>query len=387
MPRKKERIRRKVVVGHDPSGKAVVKWAQGYTNKEVETRKQELIRGFVTGATEKQADMQYRYFVQRWYDVYKKPKLSASSRQNYSGIINNHILPYIGDKQLRAISAFDLQEILNRLSGRGRSTVGYAQSILAASFMHAYTSGCIDRNPALGLDRPATTHRELRALTAAETAAVLHVGATHPRGLLLLLLYYTGMRRGEALGLQWGDIDFDKRTISVKRDVDHVTGAIGTVKTPAALRTIPIPQKLYDVLRPLRGLPSVHIIQAPSSGSFLCEATYKRTWQSLMSTMFGFDSSIESRVVTSRKVKVENEKKWKKEDVFGSILTAHYFRRNYASVLYDAGVDVLTAQKILGHTDPKTTISIYTHLSTSREQRDMQRVCDAFDRLSGTKQG
>ena len=69
-------------------------------------------------------------------------------------------------------------------------------------------------------------------------------------------------------------------------------------------------------------------------------------------------------------------------DVFGSVLTAHYFRHNYASILYDANVDVLTAQKILGHADPKTTISIYTHLSESRKQRDMQRVCEAFDSIT-----
>jgi len=46
----------------------------------------------------------------------------------------------------------------------------------------------------------------------------------------------------------------------------------------------------------------------------------------------------------------------------GSILTPHYFRHNYASILYRSGVDVLTAQRFLGHTDPTTTMRIYTHL-------------------------
>lgn len=223
--------------------------------------------------------------------------------------MNNHILPYIGDKQLRAVTSVDLQSVMNHLEGRGKTLVGDVYSILTNSFMRAYAAGMVDRDPSVGLERPNTTRRNLRALTPEETSAVLYVGSVHPHGLLLLLLYYTGMRRGEALGLQWGDIDFEQKTLSVLRDVDHVTGAIGTVKTPASIRTIPIPQKLYDVLRPLRGLPGVHVIQAPSSGSFLCEATYRRTWQSLMVAMFEYDGSIESEVVRTSKLKTSNVKK------------------------------------------------------------------------------
>ena len=72
MPRKKVRIRRKVVVGHDPSGKPVVKWAIGYTEKEVNKRKKELIKEYVTGASIKQQETLYRHYVQQWYDTYKK---------------------------------------------------------------------------------------------------------------------------------------------------------------------------------------------------------------------------------------------------------------------------------------------------------------------------
>lgn len=386
MPRKKERIRRKVIVGRDAVGNPVVKWAIGYTNKEVEARKDELIREYATGATAKQAEMLYKEYVQLWYNAYKKGRLSESSKRSYANAINNHVLPYIGDKQLRAVSAIDLQNILNRLEGKSKSLIGDVYSIIKNVAEHACANGIIDRNPALSLAKPqAAAKKPRRALTEAETAAALKVGAEHPRGLLLLLLYYTGMRRGEALGLQWGDVDFDARTIRVNRDIDFISNGPGSVKTAQAYRAIPIPQALYDVLRPLRGLPSVYVIQA-QGGSFLNQSSYKRLWAKLMAAMLDVAPDIEKNVVEVKHRKVRcgtyasGKPKYKdtKTKIYGSMLTPHYFRHNYTSVLYNAGVDVLTAQKILGHSDPKTTISIYTHLSKENMERDIHKICNAF---------
>ena len=62
----------------------------------------------------------------------------------------------------------------------------------------------------------------------------------------------------------------------------------------------------------------------------------------------------------------------------GSILTPYYFRHNYASILYRSGVDVLTALRYLGHTDPTTTMRIYTHLAEETELKDAEKVRRAF---------
>ena len=61
-----------------------------------------------------------------------------------------------------------------------------------------------------------------------------------------------------------------------------------------------------------------------------------------------------------------------------SILTPHYFRHNYASILYNAGVDVLSAQKFLGHANVKVTLEIYSHLSKEKEDASAGAVMDAF---------
>lgn len=54
--------------------------------------------------------------------------------------------------------------------------------------------------------------------------------------------------------------------------------------------------------------------------------------------------------------------------------TAHQLRHTYATMLYDAGVDVLTAQRLLGHADVQTTMKIYTHLSEQKEQNSINSL-------------
>ena len=61
-----------------------------------------------------------------------------------------------------------------------------------------------------------------------------------------------------------------------------------------------------------------------------------------------------------------------------SILTPHYFRHNYASILYNAGIDVLSAKKFLGHSNVKTTLEIYSHLSKEKEDANAAAVRGVF---------
>ena len=359
MPKQKSGLyRTKVTVGHDSGGKPIVKYISGKTKKELEEARQEVLKHYTLDAAAAQRDVLFGDYAQEWYDIYKKPLIAVSSQSGYNAALGQ-LIPYFENRQLRSITAAELQLYMNKLNGKSKTTIAYHNAIIKNVFESAYANGIIDRDPARGLKKPSAEKKSRRALTDAETSAVLSVGKKHPEGLLLLLLYYTGLRRGEALGLQWKDIDFLKKQLSVKRDVDFITGTIGTVKTKSSLRTVPIPDELITELNSVRGVGETYVIQSPQSHSYLSIRTFNRRWDRLMKALRDEDPSIESEEGMS-------------------ILTPHYFRHNYASVLYNANVDILAAQKFLGHSDIKTTLQIYAHLSEGKEMESADKVRDAF---------
>lgn len=354
------RYRAKITVGH-VNGTPIVKYVSGRTKKELEANKEELLRTYVTGNTEIRRDVAFDVYAHEWYGAYKREKISESSRACYASIFNAHILPAFSGRQLRAITATDLQFFLNSKAGMSSTSLGYMKSILTGIFQAAYVHGIIDRDPSVGLVKPKATKESRRSLTEDETAAALHVGQSHPEGLLLLVLYYTGLRIGEALGLQWQDYDAKNGTLSIKRDIDFRTNTVGELKTKNAERVVPVPPPLADVLNSIRGFGRTFIIQATTSSEHVPQKTLQRRWNRLTKAMYDAYPSIEAK----------NGR---------SILTPHYFRHNYASVLYNADVDILSAQKYLGHADVKTTLQIYAHLSKEKTDSSAEKIKAAFSK-------
>lgn len=222
-------------------------------------------------------------------------------------------------------------------------------------FATALADGIIDRDPSAAIIRPKSKKKETRrALTDEETKNVLAVIDSHPEGLFLAVLYYLGLRRGEALGLKWGDFDFSEDQVHIQRDLDY-TGSVArddTLKTDAADRYVPIPPPLKKMLLECQG-PGDSYVFHTALGKPLSQATYKRMWHRLMYAA----GCIEWREVKERISRPGDILKQIKPT-----LTPHYFRHNYVTMLYESGIDPLVAMKIVGHTDYQTTANIYTHV-------------------------
>ncbi len=123
--------------------------------------------------------------------------------------------------------------------------------------------------------------REKRAFTQVESAAILRTMETHPEGLLFGILFGMGVRRGEALGLQWCDIDFDEKETHIQRDIDFQTGKEDELKMDAANRYVPIPEFLLNLLEKQRGIGSTYIFHS-ADGSPMIKASIERMYVRLM---------------------------------------------------------------------------------------------------------
>lgn len=369
-----------VRVGVGTDGKPVVKWVSANTIRELNAKKDEIKRVYILPATSLGRDVLVGTYLQNWYEIYKRDNLAAGTRKTYVSTINKHIMPVIGERRMASISADDLQRLLNLRSGSSKTSICDERNILRAIFSKATAEGVIDRDPSAALILPKMKKRDKRrALTEAEAAAALKVGWSHNEGLFLLLLYYTSARPGEALGLQWRDIDFKRGCVCFHRDIDYAANAIGELKTEGSEREVPLTAELRRALWPRRGVGNAFIVQS-ENGSYIPQSTYKRMWRRLQEAMYEADPSIEAQTV--REIKewqlVEGKKKRVAVPVMGSILTAYYFRHNYATTLYYAGVDLLTAQEYMGHTDVKTTLQIYTHLKKEGEAIEAEKAYKRF---------
>ncbi len=352
MPTKQRdgRYRTRVVVGHKANGDPIIKYASGRTKKELAENVARIKEEEMGVRPAQRRDITIQEFGPIWYAAYKEPHLRASTAGMYEYILDAHIYPAMGARQMRAITPVELQVFVNSFAGRSVSLINKVVLTLRQLFKRAQLDGLVDRNPMLGIIVPKGTQNPKRALTDAERAAVEKTGTAHPEGLLLLLLYYAGLRRGEAIGLQWGDIDFDAGVIRVQRQVAYVGGAayLQEPKTRAGKRAIPLLAPLREALWPHRGLPGTYVLTATKTGGYLPDKSFRKRWDRLMEAAGTPD------------------------------VTPHMLRHNFATVAYEAGIDELEATRILGHEDYKTTASIYTHLREDKPQQSARKLEKAF---------
>ena len=359
----------KVTIGVKADGKPLYKYVSAATPLELELAKAAAKEHFIYGR-EAPKDMVFAEYAENWYRLRKEPFISDSSRSSYKVCFMKHLLPEFGLQNMRAIGANQIQEFVNKFKGASKSQINMIIGTLKAVFSLAYSQGLIERDPTVAIVRPKSTPaNERRPLTKDETIRVLQTINTHPEGAFLAVLYYLGVRRGEALGLKWGDFEWDEEQVHIQRDIDFTDtkSREDTLKTKASDRYIPVPKELKDLLFPHREGPDTFVFHN-QYGAPLSQGTYKRMWARLMVSC----GCVEWR--DGRTVK-------KRGDILNLVkplLTPHYFRHNYVTLLYESGVDPLIAMKIVGHTDYQTTANIYTHIKEETLRKATVNMGEVF---------
>jgi len=377
MPKKQKNglYRSKVTIGHEADGKPIYKYASGRTTRELAENIRAIQEYYILG-TAPADDMPFGQYAVEWYKTRKEPFLrSASTKENYRTVLNKHILPAFGERHLRAIAPVDLQKWLNGYAGKSKTTIDDLYNTIRAIMSSAQADGILVRDPSARLMKPVPSQpKTRRALTQEERKAVKQLIQTEKHGDFLGVLYYLGLRRGEALGLKWGDFDWKNNLVHVQRDIDFVAKgkerAEGALKTASSDRFIPVPTELRTLLYPMRGLPDVYLFRGDRNSEPLSKSTAERIWIDLM-IAGGF---AEPR-------QVEKGKEWKHPDArmkWQVTVTPHYMRHNYATMLWEAGMDPVAAMRLLGHANYQTTAKIYTHLQEEHLKRLAMNIDSVF---------
>lgn len=346
--------RTKVKIGVNADGKPVYKYISGRTKRELEAARQAVIEHYING-TPAARDRLFGDYAVEWYNVRKAPYIRPGTQKSYRSMLNKHILPAFGDRRLKSIQPLELQAFLQTFADTSQSHITIAKLILRGIFASACQDRILDADPTAYLSSPpATKAAEKLALTAEQRATIETTCTTHPNGAFLAVLYYLGLRVGEASALKWGDFDWAARTVRIERKLDYNASGypLSEPKTEKSKRLLPMPDALVTILQPLRQLPDVLLFTQPNGATYT-KFTLYAMWRDLMDAA-GLTENGEPTI------------------------TPHALRHNYITMCYEHGIDAYTAMRLAGHSSINTTLNIYTHLSAEQLERTAESVNEMF---------
>lgn len=348
-------------------GKRKYKSVYGKTQKEADQKAAELRAQLHRGVDLISENRTFAFWANRFL-ISKKNTVSASWYKCINQRLD-HFVQHFGEFDISKIRLCDVQAVLdafaacNPYSGKptSRKTLVEYTAIIKQLFKYCAANRIIDRSPVDELlSVPAGTPSKSRsALTAEQRAWILDT--PHRAQPAAMIMLFAGLRRGELTALLWSDVNFDSKTISINKSYCAPTKAVKSTKTAAGNRIIQMPDILADYMR---HMPKKSTLVFPNTvGGYMSNSAWDKLWHSYM---LCFNKKYGCFIGTAADRR-------KTLPLTIDTFTPHCLRHTYATMLYDAGVDVLTAKELLGHSDIKTTLSIYTHLSKEKESSDIDK--------------
>ena len=292
--------------------------------------------------------------------------LEASDRKHstktlYGGLARTHIVPSVlGQTAMSRLTAATVERFLTELRKKGLSpsTVRQIYTVARAIGDTAVRDRLLAHNPFAQVKRPKVEHKEAPVLTVMEARQLVVAADGSRYAPLFELLINTGLRRGEALALNWSDVDLEERTARVRKTLVRQGGELVRTapKSKKSERTIPLSGAAVDVMRKTKIRNAEDRLRA---GSKWHETGY------VFVTEFGEPCDPRNAL---RALQVAAER----ASVPGVGL--HTLRHTAATIMLNAGVPMATVSRIMGHASIAVTVDLYGHVSP-----DVAR--DAFDAL------
>lgn len=356
-------------------GKRKYKTVYGKTQKEANQKAEELKASLRKGIDISSYNDGFDVWADYWLAA-KQEEVSADQYQLLKA--RTEIWKSVFERaKITQIKPFEVQTVIYQLANKNpytgrrmakKTIKGYIQ-VVSAIFDFAIDNRIIEYNPANKLKLPQDApqnHR--RALTLTERKWVMEFEHRAKPAAMLLML--SGLRRGEATALQWTDIDFEHNQIVVCKSYNFKQKEIKLPKS-GKTRIVAVPQILIDYLKTLDRVSP--FVLTTIKGNMMTDDAWKRLFQSYMT-----DLNLEYGHF------IKKPKKYApvKTPMMITQFTPHELRHTFCTIMYEAGVDVLTAKEQMGHADVQTTLSIYTHLNDEHRKKDLSKLDSYFNNAS-----
>ena len=318
-------------------------------------------------------------YLEYWFETFSKRNIKQSTAVSYRGFITNHITPQIGSYKLSELNTNVFQEFFNyeydqgNLKGEGglsAKTIHNIALMLHKAMKKAVDLELISRNYIECVDLPKTVKPQIKILSPSDQGKLMSVLKTTDEKLSngVYLALATGLRIGEILGLQWGDIDFDNQILYVRRTANRLNTignekvktelVVGEPKSHNSIRDIPLNDAICDMLKK----------QYDKERKYLGKRSLKNN---------DFVFTLNYGKPTDPKTMQDCFKRLIKEAGVTGV-TFHSLRHTFATRAIEMGINVKTLSVLLGHSDVSVTLDRYVHIHMKQKRKAMDILLADF---------
>ncbi|MBQ7009651.1 MAG: site-specific integrase [Ruminococcus sp.] len=380
----------RVSCGYDTNGNQVIQtttWKPepNMTARQIEKEVQKQAMLFEEKCLKGQitANVKFETFAEQWFEEYAKLNLRHTSYERMRQL-TQRVYPAIGHLRLDKITGRHVQQFINDLALNGKSmktgkplsrkTAIHHLSFISDVFSYAVKMDMLSENPCRKVTVPKGEKKEKEIYTLEEIEVLFRLLETAPLKYrtFFTLAIYSGFRRGELLGLEWKDIDWEHNVISVRRTSNYTADKgiyTDTTKTKKSQRSLKFPPMVMDLLKEYKSEQDEEKVKLGSK------------WIDYDRLFVKYDG---------RPMNNNTPYFWFtefcKENNF-RFCDIHSMRHFYASALINEGVDAAAVSGALGHSVISTTTSIYCHAFQQAQARASDAIASVLDFSSKGKQG
>lgn len=323
-------------------------------------------------------------WLQIWYDTYVKNNVRTSTRVSYEGIIQNHLIPNIGYINLIDLKKVHIEKMYTQLLNDGRKdhqkgglsikSIRNIHLVLHKALQEAVEREYIDKNPASISKVPTMkclniAKEEIEIYSKDEQLKLINVANEDKiYGIVVIFALYTGMRKGEILGLQWNDIDFDKKMININKQLSRLKNYENyenkktilsiqyNTKTNNSTRKIPMSDTLIKILQ--EHYNNQKLYKKLFGKSYL---NYNMVFCKKNGDYLDPDTVLSKYKQLTKKAQIKQ-------------CTFHALRHTFATRALESGIPPKVVSSILGHSSVQFTLDTYTHVLTDLKLYEINKL-------------
>ena len=321
-----------------------------------------------------------RDYLAAWLENIVRPNVKRTTYRNYASAVTTRIIPYLGDMDVQELRPRDTDGWMMQLakSGMSHGTIRQTKAVLSVALKYAvYPAELIPTNPTTGINIPRSAPRNIikrTVITPEQFRALNPAGKFYP---LLKILYHTGLRLSEALGLTWDDIDLATGTFTVTRQRIQA-GYFDTPKTETSARIFYVDAFFLSYLRTLKAAQAKDELRLGQAYQIAYESTDKER------TLIILPKRLHPKIEAERRTLIcvhPSGIPYRHESVRSMLhqlgLNAHSFRHTHATRLIEAGAKPVDVAARLGHADATITQNLYAH-DTEDMRQETARLFERF---------